>query len=124
MTREEAIRILDPETSWEALWEYGDDVDCLAAALEACRVAVTAIRAQQVPTKLDMGRWEGCRFCETVSCEICVNKGDYINCEDGECYGNCDYFEIARFCRRCGKPLTDEACAELERRTNGGTTNV
>lgn len=27
------------------------------------------------------------------------------------------------FCPNCGRPLTEEACAELERRINGGTTD-
>lgn len=62
MTREEAIAILDPETSRDALWTYELE-DRLKACNEACRVAVTALRSQQEPAKLDRSQWEGCEYC-------------------------------------------------------------
>lgn len=75
------------------------------------------------PAKLDRSRWEGCKYCETGSNdfdirEICVNVGNYINCEDFDCIG-CQYFQSSEYCRRCGKPLTKEAWAELERKIEG-----
>ena len=52
MTTEEAIRILDPETSLDTIWRYdyygglsGLEA-CIAACEEACRVACAALRAQ------------------------------------------------------------------------------
>ena len=63
MTTEEAIKILDPETSRDALWKYEDKEKRLEAVNEACRLAVAALRAQQTSAKLDRSRWEGCRFC-------------------------------------------------------------
>lgn len=46
MTKAEAIRILDPETSREALAPYRLDCELMQAKVEeACRVAVEAMRA-------------------------------------------------------------------------------
>ena len=48
MTREEAIQILDPETSRDALLPYTyDPKRRLKVVEEACRVACAALRAQQ-----------------------------------------------------------------------------
>lgn len=58
-------------------------------------------------TPLDRNE-ETCEYCKVKSCEICVNKGEYIWCEDGECYGECQYFDAAQFCRRCGRRLNDK----------------
>ena len=46
MTPEEAIKILDPETSRGTLWKYEDKEERLEAVNEACRLAVAALRAQ------------------------------------------------------------------------------
>lgn len=43
MTREEAARILDPETSAEVLREYGDGNAQIAACDEACRIAADVL---------------------------------------------------------------------------------
>jgi|MucameStandDraft_1065616.scaffolds.fasta_scaffold38348_2 hypothetical protein len=64
MTPEEAIKILDPETSRGTLWKYEDKEERLEAVNEACRLAVAALRAQQklnVPLTLEELRgmdWE------------------------------------------------------------------
>lgn len=53
MTRKEAIRILDPATSRDALWEIeyyagfeGKEAK-IAAVEEACRMAVEALKGEQ-----------------------------------------------------------------------------
>ena len=46
MTREEAARILDPETSRDELWKYEADTR-IEACNEACRMGADALRAQQ-----------------------------------------------------------------------------
>lgn len=46
MTREEAARILDPETTRDELLEYDADTR-LAVCDEACRIGADALRAQQ-----------------------------------------------------------------------------
>lgn len=115
MTKEEATRILDPETSRDALWKYEDNGDRLEACNEACRVACAALRAQSA--KLDRSRWEGCHICKDAK---------YI---DGEVYVSCDkrafrvYLEYD-FCPCCGKPITEEAWAELELRIGGKDETV
>ena len=60
MTKEEAIRILDPETRRETMRKI-PVMEWIETDQTACRLAVEALRAQ--PAQLDRGRWEGCRFC-------------------------------------------------------------
>ena len=117
MTTEEAIKILDPETSRDALWKYEDKEKRLEAVNEACRLAVAALRAQQTSAKLDRSRWEGCEFCLSE------------RQDQGPCVCACSSFNISnkqyatRFCPVCGKPLIEEAWAELERRIGGNDGN-
>lgn len=53
MTTEEAIRILDPETSRDALWEieyyagFKGKKARIAAVEEACRMAVEALKGEK-----------------------------------------------------------------------------
>lgn len=61
------------------------------------------IRDQQ--TTLDRNRWEGCWSCNDP-------KVRNLGLRHGR-----------EYCPRCGKPLTEEAWAELERRINGETTD-
>lgn len=108
MTREEAAEILD-----------GRNIVGRAAYLEALEVAANALctrtaymkeldevvntlcesvalRAQQAPTKLDRSRWKGCEYCKDIPKSF-----------------------LKGFCYACGRPLTEEAWAELERRIGG-----
>lgn len=62
---------------------------------EALNMAIDALRAQQPTTKLDRSRWEGCKFCNKIN-PTCL-KG-------------------IMYCAKCGRPITEEAWAELERR--------
>lgn len=98
ISEKEAARILDPETSRDALWEYEEE-DRLEACNEACRVAAAALRAQ--PPKLDRSRWEGCKMCNA-----------YMS-----------FLQGYHYCFVCGRPLTEEAWAELERRIGGPDEN-
>ena len=107
MTREEAIKILELETRQEALIPYLDRPmeKMLDAMIEASRMGASALRAQ--PAKLDRSRWEGCTWCGDkgiINCGIKVNQP---------------------YCPACGRPFTEEAWAELERRIgeNNGTTD-
>ena len=49
MTPEEAIKILDPETSRGTLWKYEDKEERLEAVNEACRLAVAPPSAAPEP---------------------------------------------------------------------------
>lgn len=59
---------------------------------------------KQTPAKLDRSRWEGCKSCDKV---------------------NSAYLKGAIYCVHCGRPLTEEAWTEMERRIGGndGTTD-
>lgn len=63
-----------------------------------------ALRAKQTAVKLDRSRWEGCEWCNKYGLVVAA-------------------FDGWSYCNRCGKPLTKEAWAELERRINDGTTD-
>lgn len=101
MTREEAIDVFEGLGEVEAIslfYQRGGKADGLSIhrIKEACRMAITTLRAQQTTAKLDRSRWEGCIACGLPG---------------------------FKFCPHCGHPLTEEAWAGLERRINGGTTD-
>lgn len=67
MLIEEAIRILDPETTRDALLPYAYDPDRrIKVVTDACRIAAAALRAQQTPVKLDSSRREACGMCDSA----------------------------------------------------------
>lgn len=100
MTREEAIKILDPKKSRNALLKYKEGEQRLEACNEACRIAASALRAQQTP--LDRSRREGCEYCEDT-----LKNYRYINaCDIGK---RCLIYDNPQYCPMCGRPLTGEA---------------
>lgn len=72
------------------------------------------------PAHIDWKAWEPCESC--ISCENCKNSnvGEFCN----PCF-RClqsdkkDGFSPVGFCRKCGRPLTDDAWDELEKRLRG-----
>lgn len=141
MKAEEAIRILASGGWYDCLDQNMSDADAkpMEQAIEA---AIAALRAQQttgravegmccycihggpccgyeenadceyrkfdgscwkprLPAKLDRSRWEGCELCgdqDVLECMLTWER---------------------KYCNNCGRPLTEEAWAELERRING-----
>ena len=85
-------------------------IHALDTLVEAYGIAIRALHAQKdsnlveidqvKPAKLDRSRWEGCEYCKNMS----ILKG---------------------VCYSFGRPLTEEAGAELERKIGGhdGTTD-
>ena len=74
------------------------------------------------PARIDRETWEPCYACK--SCGNCEEAGkatgekiNYVH----PCHSclNCDNFKPVAFCRKCGRPLTEEAWAELEKRIIG-----
>lgn len=76
-------------------WDRANQIiDLFLSAPEVETVPVDDITIDH--TKLDRSRWEGCGWCKRF-------QGKFETKED-------------RYCRFCGRPLTKEAWAELERR--------
>lgn len=78
--------------------------------------------AKQTRAKLDRSRWEGCQECTLQSCGTCVSY-DHRNTGD-QCTTSCikhSKHKPVKFCKNCGRPLTEEAWAEMERRLNGNS---
>lgn len=76
-------------------------------------------------SKAEREKWEKpCGYCDQQSCTTCKNLGeaDYVfPCSDCSPSGRCgkSYYEPSDFCRYCGRPLTEKAWAELEKRLRG-----
>lgn len=65
------------------------------------------VRAQKTHAKLDRSRWEGCFLCKDATYldgDVCVSGTHYIGLSEFD------------FCPTCGRPLTEEAWAELEKK--------
>lgn len=105
MTKEEAIEILENGNFWDLCvvpYVYSDRP--AVEFHEALDMAIAALRAQQKlleMLELDRDAW---KLCD--------------GCRPNRFFGN-------RFCCLCGRPLTEGAWAELERRIGGsdGTTD-
>ena len=93
MTLEEAIRLLDPETTGEAIAEieyyngFSGKTAAIQAITDACVIAVEAM-GKQMPKKLICVEIEKC-------CPVCKEKICLIG-DDGN-YGN--------YCYNCGQAL-------------------
>lgn len=72
------------------------------------------------PAYIDREAWEPCKECR--SCENCEYVLDYEYDEPCDRCKSCldsmrrSRFEPVAFCSKCGRPLTEEAWAELEKR--------
>ncbi|MDE6261579.1 MAG: hypothetical protein K2M42_12135 [Oscillospiraceae bacterium] len=128
MTREEAVKalsLMEHVESIVAAYEPGEirNDTTVRELKEACRAAAAALRAQQAPAKLDRSQWEGCEWCisldKSVGAHECgemlaIRGVQYTRCGDGTTYSVKE-----QFCPICGRPLNEEAWAELERRIGG-----
>lgn len=77
-----------------------------------------ANRANEIaspPAHIDRSKWEGCVDCR-IKCRTCVVRGKE-KCARCEKYS--EYVPENNFCSNCGRPLTEEAWTELERRLMG-----
>lgn len=104
MTNEEAIEVLENGKWWGMLADVPCDRKEILKFHKALDMAIAALRAQQKPVKLDRSRWEGCGCCT-------AGDGGFRELLDK--WGYPDY------CPKCGRPLTEEAWVELERRIGG-----
>ena len=69
--------------------------------------------------KIDRSKWKPC-LCYKPSCTTCINMdawdryGKPIVCL--KCENNSNYDPDDNYCSECGRPLTEQAWKELERR--------
>ena len=66
--------------------------------------------------ELDRTKWEGCDVCNAKGCKTCVHCIVPRTTYPCNICGLGSKFEPVGFCPVCGKPLTDEAWTQLERR--------
>ena len=76
-----------------------------------------------VPTtehRIDREAWEPCGECEKKSCDNC-QYSEYLSCFEPcrSCENASEWKPMQNFCGECGRPLTEEAWAELEKRLRG-----
>lgn len=91
------------------------------------------------PAHIDRSKWKPCEFCngKTVLYQYTNSTKLFVNtfggaatlvteCNDCPPYADCCMKDISansafriKFCPECGRPLTEEAWAELERRLRG-----
>ncbi len=75
------------------------------------------------PTHIDRSKWEGCKHCEKAcwNCAhnlLCCEENDE-ECNDCVNQSKWEFIAHQNYCPKCGRPLTEEAWAELERRLKG-----
>ena len=84
MTYEEASRILDPETSLEALRAYAGDCEARQAAIvEACRMGAIALRAMPSSEPLTAEQLRRMHFERVWFVYPPQYEGDSGGCEEG-----------------------------------------
>lgn len=78
------------------------------------------------PAHIDREAWEPCGRCEEKDCSNCAYGDDpegrshCKNCE-GESWWRSEWTPYYDFCPWCGRPMTEHAWAELEKRVRGIT---
>lgn len=105
MTNEDAIDhlkfIIDAEgISFFYHPKDGKDQFSLSGLKQACRAAIYALRAQ--PAKPDRNQWKGCFWCKQYGS---VPLRGFTE------HGSTSI--TVKYCPNCGKPLTEEALAEM-----------
>ncbi len=85
MTTEEAIKILDPETSRDALWKYEEDSARLEACKEACKLGAATLRTRQDPPPNGPLTLEELRHMNGEPVFIKLDGGYWgiVDCDDG-----------------------------------------
>lgn len=107
---------------------YGDAIvycdDLLVLLEEAVK---SGVYAYCPPTHIDREAWEPCEYCNDQE-DPCLKDGCFRK-NRWKCGFTCDKYqdfqerkrilEKSKFCPRCGRPMTEEAWAQLEKRLRG-----
>lgn len=73
------------------------------------------------PARIDREKWETCEECERRNCDNCRYTCLSVRSEPcNKCYNTKMWKPLRKYCPECGRPLTEEAWADLERRAFGG----
>lgn len=71
------------------------------------------------PANIDREAWSGCEACKTPQCFNCFHSDLSMTAEPcNSCVGE-KWETKYKFCPECGRPITPEAWAELEKRLRG-----
>ena len=147
MKIEEAIETLEEKRKYcKMFYELSanpqEDYPSTAKFMDALELALTALRSMQEagePFHIDRSKWKPCEFCngKTVLYQYTNSTKLFVNtfggaatlvteCNDCPPYADCCMKDISansafriKFCPECGRPLTEAAWAELERRLRG-----
>lgn len=116
MTIEEAIKHCEEVAAGKT--EQGKCPECAAdhKQLGEWLREIVILRAQQTP--LDRSRWEGCEWCNNRKCVTChfFGRGKMKPCCNCHPRKEKRMYKPAAYCCVCGRPLTEGAWEEMERR--------
>lgn len=129
----ENTEIIGPSVliSWNGVMVYGvldeHDEDGLCAVvgvgvwLKEKEYGKTWLAYAQQPAHIDREKWGPCDFCcREMTCETCNTALSHCGYCRMTREGKSEWKNIGTlFCRWCGRPLTEEAWEELERRVLG-----
>lgn len=114
MTKSEIINSLKDQARDKEVLANGDADSIFAhdaqTLLEAAELLERS-NAQRISVNLDRNQWGRCYICK----DAIYLDGDI--CVSGTYHIRPDFFE---YCPNCGRPLTEEAWAELERKITDG----
>lgn len=117
MKNKEAISVIENEIQIDVRLCSDEQVERFQTALY---MAIAALRSNP-PANIERDAWESCNECAT-SCWNCVDFDEDediypISCQC--CVNRNNYRPRFKFCSECGRPLTEEAWAALEKRLRG-----
>lgn len=121
MTIEEAIEHCEEVAV--GLTEQGKCQECAAEHRQLAEWLheLIAFRAQQAPVKLDRSLWKGCELCKNAERIGGLSKAYQKGHGDWSVEAALNEY---KYCTVCGKPITEEAWAELERRIGGNDEEI
>ena len=115
------VRLIDANALARNIREYMDSFPNATTRLATCRVILSMLGDEgQTPTitaHIDREVWEPCEECKKKSCENC-QYSENLSCFEPcrSCENASGWRPMHNFCGECGRPLTPEAWAELEKR--------